>query len=322
MSDKAITKSNYDQLSELINDDKVKARFDQALGKRSGAFIASVMTTVAGSPSLMECTPKSIMAGAIKAAVLDLPLLPDLGFACLVPFNNRKTGEKEAQFQIMTNGYKQLAHRTKQYLILNTTKIYEGQEIIEDQLTGQIRLNGKRVSDKVVGWVNYFKLVNGFEKYLYMTLEEIHAHGKRYSKSYGDGLWQTNPAAMEAKTVTKLNLKHNGVMSTAFADDEDEEFVPPENAIPQDEIIDGELTDPEMQPEGTEPQQLDYISIMKTSRYVADEQEARYWLQFMNPLRETDDEVQLWAKTVRGWRDTGLKINEAAAKANKGELPK
>lgn len=235
-TDKAITK--YEELGKLVNQDAVKAKFEQALGKRSGAFIASLMSVVSGSPALMECEPKTILAGAIKAAVLDLPLVADLGYACLVPYNNSKTGRKEAQFQIMTNGLKQLALRTKQYQILNTAKIYEGQQVIEDQLTGQIRLNGHRTSDKVIGWVSYFKLLSGFEKFFYMTIEEIHAHGKRYSKSYNNaaGLWKTNPEVMEAKTVTKLNLKHNGMLSATMLDDEEE-------YVDKSDIIDSTFSD-------------------------------------------------------------------------------
>ncbi len=356
MNDKAIIKSNYDQLVELLNGNDVKARFDQALGKRSGAFIASVMTVVAGNPALKECVPTSIMAGAIKAAVLDLPLLPDLGYACLVPFSNNKTGNKEAQFQIMTNGLKQLALRSKQYEKLNTTRVYEGQEIIEDQLTGDVRLNGKRVSDKVIGWVNYFRLHSGYEKYFYMTIEEIHAHGRRYSKSYDNpkGLWKTDPEFMEAKTVTKLNLKRNGILSVSMMDDEDSEFVQRDDYISSEEqLISHEnpplednpvIEEAEFTMKDAEPETIDIqppslvepaakprkakevdprIAALVEAQIVPNEAEAVRVLALLNIKNTVPiEEVVKIVRGFNGWKGIGATDKQAKEALDEGKYPK
>ena len=65
------------------------------------------------------------------------------------------------------------------------------------------------------------KLVNGFEKYLYMTLAEIEAHAEKYSQSYSydkrsgkkSSPWSTNFDAMASKTVLKKLLGTWGRLS-------------------------------------------------------------------------------------------------------------
>jgi recombination protein RecT len=319
---KELAVKNYDALQSMIGQESVVARFEQALGKRAGAFIASLLTIVSGSPALMECEPKTILAGAIRAAVLDLPLVQDLGYACLVPFNNGKTGKKEAQFQIMTNGYKQLALRSKQYEILNTAKIFEGQQVIEDQLTGQIRLNGKRISDKAIGWVSYFKLKSGYEKFLFMSLEDIHKHGKKYSKSYSNpqGLWTTNPEVMEAKTVTKLNLKRNGILSVYMVDDEDNEFMQPINIENTFDVIEGEAETQDEEPQTqTDEPGIDVARLVEEG-CVPDAMTA-VTLLVECPYRE-HEQVKTWFKIYFAYKDLGANHAQCVKYANSGELPK
>jgi recombination protein RecT len=60
-----------------------------------------------------------------------------------------------------------------------------------------------------------FVLTNGFEHELFMSAEEMEAHGKRYSQSYKKnyGPWKDNFNAMAEKTVIKLNISKYGPMS-------------------------------------------------------------------------------------------------------------
>src|SRR5690606_37764336 len=62
---------------------------------------------------------------------------------------------------------------------------------------------------------SYFKLRNGFEKTLYMTVEELTAHGKKFSQTFkkGYGLWKDDFDGMARKTVVKLNLSKNAPLS-------------------------------------------------------------------------------------------------------------
>ena len=38
---------------------------------------------------------------------------------------------------------------------------------------GELDLSGERISDDVVGYFGYIKLISGFEKTLYMTKQEV-----------------------------------------------------------------------------------------------------------------------------------------------------
>lgn len=196
-----------------LNNETVKKKFFEVLGKKANGFISSLVGLTNSTPALKEADPKTMLTAAMTAATLDLPINPNLGFAYIVPYRNR--GVQQAQFQMGFKGYIQLAMRTGQYKTMNVSEVYEGEIERIDTFTGDI-VRGERQSDKVVGYVAYFRLVNGFEKYLYMTKEEVEAHGKKYSQAYRSGkdcLWRSNFDAMAKKTVLKLLISQYGIMS-------------------------------------------------------------------------------------------------------------
>ena len=186
----------------------VRGRFEEVLGKKSNGFISSVVSAVKMNPGLRECPPESVVASALVLAILDLPVVQSLGFAAIVPFRD-KSGKKIAQPQIMWKGFGQLFLRSGQAARQNATAIYDGQLKKWDPVTGDFEYDlAAKKSDKVIGYVSYFRLTNGYEHYLYMTIEEIEKHAKRYSASYksGYGIWFDNPEPMRLKTPHKLNL--------------------------------------------------------------------------------------------------------------------
>lgn len=201
-------------LRSLLEQVDVQKRFEQVLGSRANQFIANLASVVHRSPALAECVPSTVIAAGLIAASLDLPLDPNLGYACMVPFNNNRTGKKEAQFQMQWKGYIQLAHRTRQYKNIHLTEVYEGEVRSVNRLTGEL-VQGARTGDTIIGYLAYFRLTNGFEKFLYMTIEELEAHGKRYSKGFSDpkSMWKKDPEVMYRKTPIKLLLKTYGVLS-------------------------------------------------------------------------------------------------------------
>ncbi len=204
----AVTPPPEENIKSLMNNETVKAKFNEILGKNGNAFISSV-TTIATTTALSKCEPKSILSAAIAAASLNLQVTPSLGFAAIVPYGN------SAQFQIMTKGLVQLALRSGQFKTINVTEIYEGELKSENRLTGELDFTGEKASDKIIGYAAYFELVNGFSKSLYMTVEKITAHGKKFSKtfSFNGSSWKTNFEAMCSKTVLKLLLSRYAPLS-------------------------------------------------------------------------------------------------------------
>lgn len=195
-------------IKAVFEQDTVKQRFRNMLGKKAESFLVSVINVVSNNRMLAEADRDSILFAAATAATLDLPINPNLGFAYIVPYKDRHSGTTKAQFQMGYKGFVQLAQRTGQFETIAAASIYEGQLVSENPLTGYEFDFTKKDSDKVIGYAGYFKLVTGFSKTIYMTVEELSKHGKRYSQSFkkGYGLWEDNFDAMAQKTVLKLLL--------------------------------------------------------------------------------------------------------------------
>jgi len=211
------------QLKDLVNAEYTKKRFAEVMGEKSAAFLASIMNATRTNPALADADPKSVLSSAMVAATLDLPIDGSLGFAAIVPYRNK--GKAVAQFQIMTKGFIQLALRTGQYKAINVGPVYADEYHGTNPITGEVDIrhvvNGIRElfdESQAVGYVCYFRLMNGYECTRFWTVEEIKAHGKKYSKSFGNeyGLWQTNFPAMAAKTVLKNTLSKWGILSTTM----------------------------------------------------------------------------------------------------------
>lgn len=215
-----LPKVQEEKLKVLINRDDLKAKFTEVLGKKAPAFITSILGVQNSSEKLLKSDPMSIISAAMVAATLDLPINQNLGYAYIVPYRSRQddgTYKDIAQFQMGWKGYVQLAMRTGQYRTINVSEVYEGELISENRLTGEIIFDcSKKISDKIIGYVAYFKMLNGFSKMNYMTRDKADAHGKRYSQTYknGFGQWKDDFDSMAKKTVVKLLLSKWGMLST------------------------------------------------------------------------------------------------------------
>ena len=208
-------------LSNFINSDAVKNKFAEVLGEKSNGFIASLLSAVSQNDMLKNADQNSIYLSAMMAASLDLPINSNLGHAYIIPFNTKqKDGSYKvmAQFMVSAKGFKQLAVRSGQFKYISDAVVYEGQLVNENPLTGfEFDWKAKK-SDKIIGFVSYFQLLNGYESTYYMTTEEMQKHGGKYSKTYGQayGLWKTDFDKMGLKTVTKLNLSKNAPLSISM----------------------------------------------------------------------------------------------------------
>lgn len=232
MPDKELQKRDTSPVAVLkryLSDESVKKRFEEMLGKRSGAFVNSIINVYRGSAQLQKCTPASIGAAAIRAATFNLPIDPALGQAAIVPYKTTAT------FQLMYKGITQLCIRSGQYATIHCSEVYEDEIKSHNPITGEVTFNdpatymmrySKDKSKKVVGHYAYFKLLAGFEKSDYMPTAEAMAHGEKYSKAYQNDIkykkkssvWSTDPVVMCNKTVLIRLLTKYGVMSIEMQD--------------------------------------------------------------------------------------------------------
>jgi recombination protein RecT len=199
----------------LFSQDSTKKKFEELLGKKAQGFITSVLQIAASNKSLSDADPMSLYHAAAVAATLDLPLNNNLGFAYIVPYNERQkdgTQKQVAQFQMGYKGFIQLAQRSGVFKTISAAPIYEGQLVEENPLTGFVFDFTKKKSEKVIGYASYFMLLNGFEKTLFMSVDQITKHGLKYSKTYSNqktkaySRWETDFESMATKTVIKLLL--------------------------------------------------------------------------------------------------------------------
>jgi recombination protein RecT len=100
--------------------------------------------------------------------------------------------------------------RTGQVKFVANEVVHEGELVKHNKFTGEYVFDEEaKKSDKVIGYMAYIKLTNGFEKTVYWTIEECKAHALRYSQTYkkGYGQWKDNFDPMALKTVLKHLIK-------------------------------------------------------------------------------------------------------------------
>lgn len=199
--------NNLPQLKQTLNAPSVKAKFEEMLGKRAPQFMTSITSVVQNNALLQKAEVNSIVMGSAIAASMDLPLNPNLGYAALVPFNSKDGCF--AQLQIMVKGWTELFLRSGQCQSIICETVYDGQLVKKNKFTGEYVFNeDAKKSDKIIGFMAYFRLTNGFEKYEYMTIEEVKAHAQKFSQTFrkGAGIWKDHFEEMGKKTVLKKLL--------------------------------------------------------------------------------------------------------------------
>lgn len=178
------------KLSVYLQNDAVKKQINQVVGGKNGTrFISSIVSAVQSTPALQECTSPSIVNAALLGEALNLSPSPQFGQFYMVPFDNKKKGCKEAQFQLGYKGYIQLAIRSGYYKKLNVLAIKEGELVRYDPLDEEVEVN--LIDDDILreeaptmGYFAMFEYENGFRKTLYWSKKKMLAHAEKYSFAF------------------------------------------------------------------------------------------------------------------------------------------
>ena len=210
-------------MNAMLDGEKMRSRFDELLGKRAPQFISSIVSLVNADKTMQQAffeSPMTVIQSALKAATFDLPVDQNLGYAYIVPFKNK--GTMTANFILGWKGMHQLALRTGAYKTINVVDIREGELKSYNRLTEEVEIafendEEKRETLPVIGYVGYYKLVNGAEKTIYMTIKQIENHEKKHRKGdyMGKG-WRDDWDAMARKTVYRTLIGKWGVMSIDY----------------------------------------------------------------------------------------------------------
>lgn len=174
-------------------------------------FTRMAMTAISSNAQLAASTPQSFIGALMNAAQLGLEPNTPLGQAYLIPFKNNKAGTIETQFQIGYKGLIDLAHRSGEFKTIYAKEVYENDDFdfeygLDPQLTHKPTVNGDR--GKVIYYYAVFTLINGGFGFEVMSVADVTAHAKKFSKAYSNGPWQSNFDEMAKKTVLKKVLKY------------------------------------------------------------------------------------------------------------------
>ena len=220
-------------LNSLLDGEKMRKRFDELLGKRTPQFLSSLVSMINDNKALQDAfyqSPMSVIKSALQAATYDLPIDPTLGYAYIVPFNNsfkddqgRWQKKMQATFVIGYKGMTQLCLRTGAYSrIPDAVDVREGELVRYDRLTGDAEFNWIEDEDEreklpIIGYAGYFRLANGAEKTIYMTVKQIQHHEEKNRKgnSMGKG-WREDFDAMARKTVIRRLCSKYALMSIEY----------------------------------------------------------------------------------------------------------
>lgn len=202
--------SNELTIKRMVHDQGFIQQAQDVLGEGTQQFLSSVLSLSNASPALLKCDPVKLYNCCLMAAAIKLPFNHNLGQAYIIPYKG------EPQLQIGWKGFIQLAQRSGQFKTIGANAVYDSEIDGIDSMTGEIIFNFKlKKTGKIVGYMAYFELLNGFKKNLYMTVNDLQRHGKRYSQTFksGSGVWVDNFDAMAQKTVIKLLLNKYAPLS-------------------------------------------------------------------------------------------------------------
>ena len=211
MNNTAVVKQKT-QFELAITDQSWSEYLQKFLGNNKNRFINNMISIVNNDVNMQNVDPKELINAGLQATTLNLPLNKSLGRAYVIAYKGH------AQFQVGYKGLIEVVVRTGNYKYVNVTEIYD-----ESELENTDFLNGKAAAlvkvekrrkekglTNIIGYCAKFVMNNGFEKELYMTKQQVEAHGKKYSQAY-NYIWAKEFDKMACKTVLKLLISKYGI---------------------------------------------------------------------------------------------------------------
>ena len=198
---------------DFLNDDRFKAQLAAALPKflDTDHFVRSALTEFRLNPALAECSVPSVLGYFMQAAACGLEPASVLGQCYPVPFNNKRTGQREAQFLLSYRGMLSIARRSGEIASVIAEIVYENDEFeieygMQPKLVHRPYIDGDPGAVRGAYCVVRFKSEGTEPLIKYMPKAEIDRHRKR-SKASSSGPWVTDYEEMAKKTVFRAVFK-------------------------------------------------------------------------------------------------------------------
>lgn len=186
-------------------------QFATALPKHinTDRFIRIAITTIRQNPKLAQCSQESLLGALMVSAQLGLEP-GTLGQCYLIPFENKKAGTVECQFQIGYKGLIELLRRSGQLSDIYSYTVYENDDFNIEYGLSRTLTHKPNFDERgeIKGFYAVAILKDGAKAFEYMTKEEVVKHEEKYRKgSYKNDVWNKNFEEMAQKTVVKKLLK-------------------------------------------------------------------------------------------------------------------
>jgi len=196
-------------------------------------FTRITLSALSTSPKLQSCTPQSFLGAMMTAAQLGVEPNTPLGQAYLIPYWSKKANGYECQFQLGYKGLIDLAYRSGEVSTIMAQVVFENDDFSYsfglDPTLKHVPALSDRGDPKYV--YAMFRTKDGGYGYEVMSIDDVRAHAKKFSQSYGSGPWQSNFEEMAKKTVLKRVLKYAPLKS---------DFV---RSLAQDETIKSDISE-------------------------------------------------------------------------------
>lgn len=188
-----------------------KKQFNNALPQHinTDRFIRIAITTIRLNPKLAKCNPESLIGALMVSAQLGLEP-GTLGQCYLIPFENKKAGTVECQFQIGYKGLIELLRRSGQLSDIYSYTVYENDDFNIEYGLSRTLTHKPNFDERgeIKGFYAVAILKDGAKAFEYMTKDEVVKHEEKYRKgSYKNDVWNKNFEEMSQKTVVKKLLK-------------------------------------------------------------------------------------------------------------------
>jgi len=186
-------------------------QFATALPKHvnSERFVRIAITTIRQNPKLAKCSQDSLLGALMVSAQLGLEP-GTLGQCYLIPFENKKAGTVECQFQIGYKGLIELLRRSGQLSDIYSYTVYENDDFNIEYGLSRTLTHKPNFDERgeIKGFYAVAILKDGAKAFEYMTKDEVIKHEEKYRKgSYKNDVWNKNFEEMAQKTVVKKLLK-------------------------------------------------------------------------------------------------------------------
>lgn len=196
---------------DFLGSESFKKQIDNALPEffNTDRFVRSAISDFRLNPALQECSVPSVLGFYMQAAMCGLEPSSVLGQCYPVPFNNKKTGGREAQFILGYRGMASIARRSGEVLSIDAKIVHEKDTFelvygLESNVTHIPYLTGD--PGAMIGAYCVVRFKDGSHQFEYMPKYKIDEHRKR-SKGGNYGPWVTDYEEMAKKTVFRSIFK-------------------------------------------------------------------------------------------------------------------